>query len=344
MQQRYGHLDWLKIFAMYAVVVIHTIGHFVLDFHNSPRWFLANILSMAARFAVPAFVMCSGALFLRKEILTGEDLWAFYRKYIPHYLGYVIASLVIAKAFQLYWIPGTPLFEGLFYKFYSGMGTVAWYFFMFLGLLLASPFLRQIARVRAMAWAFVGLCGFYTILAPMLATRMKLFTMYVDNMLFPSFFVCYYMLGYLLDTRDTQVSNRTLAITAGLGLLCASVASYVTNLGLPAFDEFYYFGSNPFILIYTISIFLLCKNNTTKPSGPIVAAMSRATPIMYILHNFVLMKVKAVLAVQSLMHNFLLVVPVTAAISWILAVGYAQLKPRMLDWCRRIRSVQIAGM
>lgn len=63
--QRLWNLDILRIVSIAAVVIIHTASQYLgkLDV-TSPYWEIFNFYDGIVRWAVPVFVMISGALFL----------------------------------------------------------------------------------------------------------------------------------------------------------------------------------------------------------------------------------------------------------------------------------------
>lgn len=76
MAERYHYLNVLKTFGMFAILTLHVFAtpytywsEFYDSFHKFLAFFLKNILFS---WAVPVFVMASGALFLNPE------------KYIPY--------------------------------------------------------------------------------------------------------------------------------------------------------------------------------------------------------------------------------------------------------------------
>lgn len=72
-------IDFLRGFAMVAMILIHTSYYFIGDKTASFLW-------NYAQFAVPLFIFCSSYLFVQKEDFNGKnwnDLGEFYKKYIP---------------------------------------------------------------------------------------------------------------------------------------------------------------------------------------------------------------------------------------------------------------------
>ena len=84
---RKRYLDILRLIAAFAVIVIHTscrifdnsLGVIPID---SLSWFFADMYDCLARFAVPVFLMISGALFFSRTVSI-RKMWS---KYILHVL------------------------------------------------------------------------------------------------------------------------------------------------------------------------------------------------------------------------------------------------------------------
>ena len=69
--QRQYHLDYLRVFASVAIILLHVTAEKLLyDDLAGTELNIYNICNGASRWGVPVFVMMSGALFLPKEITT----------------------------------------------------------------------------------------------------------------------------------------------------------------------------------------------------------------------------------------------------------------------------------
>ena len=67
-QPRILYFDYLRILAMFAVMLLHVASQFWYTTPtNTTEWQVCNIYDSLARFGVPIFVMISGALFLGKK-------------------------------------------------------------------------------------------------------------------------------------------------------------------------------------------------------------------------------------------------------------------------------------
>lgn len=138
-------LDLGRCVAALAVIYIHCSGIFLNNYKDLPTWYVADALNSFSRFAVPVFIMCSGAFLVGRHI---PSTGAFLRRRLPavmkpyvfgavfywiwsaYYQGtrgsafsYLQSFLFGNAWFHLYFLPVlaglyviTPLFNGLTYK------------------------------------------------------------------------------------------------------------------------------------------------------------------------------------------------------------------------------------
>ena len=71
-QDNTQNITWinnLRLIAMFAVIVLHTASPLLFFYNNVPanNWIAADIYNAMVRFAVPVFVMITGALLLHRE-------------------------------------------------------------------------------------------------------------------------------------------------------------------------------------------------------------------------------------------------------------------------------------
>src|ERR1700743_628572 len=76
---KHQNIDWinnLRIIALYAVIMLHTSAVLLAQYGKVPfgDWLTADIYNALTRFAVPVFVMITGALLLPREYEIGDFL------------------------------------------------------------------------------------------------------------------------------------------------------------------------------------------------------------------------------------------------------------------------------
>ncbi|MCB2225921.1 MAG: acyltransferase family protein [Desulfarculaceae bacterium] len=308
---------------MCFVVVIHSGGFWVANFERSLNWLVANLFNASARFAVPCFVMCSGALFLRRKLDTKEEIIAFYRKYLPHYAMYVVAALVIGKGFQLYGNSKAPLFEGLIYNLYNGYAGIIWYFFMFLGLIVATPVLRQIVLNPYITKLFLVLWFLFAVIKTTFDNYLGAFSFYVYNIIYASVFAGYYVLGYQISMININLSRRKIALFVAISWISVLISTSLDCFAKNKFSGFFYLGSSPFVAMFALSIFMYFQKTFVRPSNKLVSELSQATLYVYIVHNFLLPYMKQWLGTKNPAYTFF--VPTLATIVLSFAIGLAYL-------------------
>ncbi|MDR3045109.1 MAG: acyltransferase family protein [Desulfovibrio sp.] len=325
--KRVAYLDALKAVAIYFVVVIHVVGFKVASFDNGVSWFVAHFFSMMARFAVPVFVMCSGAVLLGRAAETGEDVLWFYKRYLVRYVGYLFLGLLVSKALSLYLGIDVLSLKGIVYEFNAGFGAGMWFFFMLMGLVLVAPLLQCIVRNRFLTKLFLALWFVFCIVNPLFSGTLGLYRVYIENALYGSFFVGYFVLGYFLATMDRQLSARALASCAFLGLMLATVAGYAMSLWHGKLHEYFYYSNNPFVFVYTVSMFLLFKNVFAgKEAGGVLRTLSSVSGYIYVFHISVISLVPIGYS-QNILVLFFIRVPAIVFISVVISLLYMRFLP-----------------
>ena len=133
--------DILRIVACFAVVLQHSSAGVLVGYEQvTPHeWWLANILNALSRFAVPVFLMMSGALLINRP---GIDAMRFYQRRLsviikPYIFGsliYLLYLLYVKHQPVSYADIGERIIDGgMYYHFY--------YLHLILALYLLVPFL-----------------------------------------------------------------------------------------------------------------------------------------------------------------------------------------------------------
>lgn len=141
------YLDYLRVFATIAVMLIHISGDKWAEVDvSSFQWQTFNFYNSVSRWGAAVFVMISGAIFLNRQIPTAK----IYSRYI----------LRLAAAFAAW---------SVFYAFYEGGSRKEmvqaviygcyhmWFILMIIGVYACIPFLRAIAQERRLMMYFFGL-------------------------------------------------------------------------------------------------------------------------------------------------------------------------------------------
>ena len=208
--------DVIKLAACAGVIVIHTSGYGLSLFETgSFAWLSCTFWDCLARFAVPVFFMCTGALMLAPERrLTGRDI---FRRY---FLRVLVILLVWAWLYYVYNVAGTYLFTGWLepnWFLNSIVHTLRFdhhlhlYYLQILLLLYAAlPVLRALVRGATereldwavFLWAVLGICWPLFRLWPPLAWLGGITAQYPLNMCWSA--MGYALLGYVMSSRPAR--------------------------------------------------------------------------------------------------------------------------------------------
>lgn len=163
---RIDYLDLLRVAAAVAVIIIHVIGPYRALFGEIPNseWVTAIVFNNISRWAVPVFILITGAL-----LLSDTRPWDT-KNYIKRRVGKVLIPF-------LAW--------SIFYAFLTGVSTSGWnseaametlqalpshqtyyhlgFFYYFLPLYLVIPFLRPLVQ-RIPLWAVGTLVAAWLVL------------------------------------------------------------------------------------------------------------------------------------------------------------------------------------
>jgi surface polysaccharide O-acyltransferase-like enzyme len=148
--QPLGWINNLRLIALFAVIMLHCSSPLLADYGKAPynQWLAADFYNALTRFAVPVFVMITGALLLGKE----EDVFVFLKKRLGRVVApFLFWSLVyVAYAFYIDEIPYTGhawvTVKQVLHQLKYGSSYHLWYVYMLIGLYLIIPVLGKFIR------------------------------------------------------------------------------------------------------------------------------------------------------------------------------------------------------
>ncbi|MBQ7168879.1 MAG: acyltransferase family protein [Synergistaceae bacterium] len=225
---RYHYFDLLRVFAAFAVMVIHMVSQnwYTTDVHTS-QWQAMNFWDSIVRWSVPVFVMISGALFLspHKDIPARK----LYSKYIFRiFTAFVFWSLVYAC--WTYAENGDA--KNACEQFLTGEFHM-WFLWIIAGLYMIVPFVRKIAGSETLTKYFLGLAFVFAFVLPETVNVIALFSEEygtfagklagMSRLEFVGGFTGYFLLGYFLSTARISRKAECLIYAAGIAGFAATV-------------------------------------------------------------------------------------------------------------------------
>lgn len=231
---RVAYLDCLRVLATFAVIFDHVANqkwYPVISPDGSttfpPSWNILNFYESLTHWAVPVFVMISGALFLSRELST-RKIWSKYiARLVTAFLFWTILYAIIDYS------RGYPPFVVISNLITGQMHF--WYLLMIMGIYAIIPLLRPIARDERLTKYYVYLSLIFSFAAYQLQALLVAFnsqwsqTIRTLNgyfcMNFLGIYTSYFLLGHFLAHRQQspQVKRR---------LYLMGIAGFVLTTGL----------------------------------------------------------------------------------------------------------------
>lgn len=302
MKRRIFYFDILRALAAFAVVMIHvSAAHFNALSVNDSGWTLSNIFDGSTRWAVPIFVMISGALFLdpKKEVVIkkmySKNILKMAIVFIFWSFVYVIYNLCIGETSGI-----TDSIVGLI-KGYNHL----WFIFMLIGLYIATPLLRMITKDKKMLRYYLGLSLLFGIIVPGLVHLIEggilvSYEVHIDKILgavnyalghanlhvFLGY-VGYYLLGYYLANNDWPKNKKWVLYAVGVVGAITTVSftiAYSKMLGGKWND---YDNLSLQVLVQSAALFVLAKSLWGKKTkiGRMIKFISDNSLGLYLVHG-----------------------------------------------------------
>ncbi len=327
MQKRIGYLDWLRVFSIFSVIILHASAQ---NWHgtdiNGLAWQTFNFYDSIVRWAVPVFVMISGCLLLQRDIPISQ----IYRKYVGHLVTAFLSWSVFYACFH----------DGDFLDFIVNVlhGEYhMWFIPMIIGLYIALPIIKLIVQKQNIMRYFLSLSFVFAFLLPWLSKIIHDFcghdAIAVMNALnrfiqpmgvkIVSGFAGYFILGYYLHVTNINRKNRIIIYILGiLGLALTVFLQVALALKIQNRHQNYYDVFTINVLPVCIAIFVWFKYTKffEKPLR-IIEKLSRYTLGIYMVHVFILVQLSARLGLNTLSFNPILSVPAVGIVVFIISAA-----------------------
>lgn len=254
-------IDWLdavRWLATIAVITIHVVAPYLYQYGQISivNWNIYNVIDSLSRFAVPFFVMLSGALLLNRTISLVDFLKKrFLRILIPFLFWSLIYSTyhflksgVLEANYFMYFV--SSLVDGASYHF--------WYIYMLIGLYLAIPILNKwiVNSDRKMILYFL-LIWFIGLIFSFFDVRLhKDFSLTIFNG-----YIGYLILGYFIAHQFKRINTYLLLTVFLTAVGFTFFATYKQPTANGMFNGKYYQYLSINVVLASASLFMLVKNS-----------------------------------------------------------------------------------
>ena len=271
------YYDALRLLATFAVVLIHTSSSFC-DLDNPPSYsnlFFFIFYHDIATFAVPVFVMISGALFLSPERDTSYPI--LIRKYVKRIvLALVIFGLPMCLMEAVF--SHEPIASAFYNLLVGHSWTHMWYLYMLVCLYMLTPLVKALVKVESRQ-TVEGVLLVLFLLSSVLP-MLKGYGVPLEGwMLMGTPFIFYYILGFYLGSLEELRLGPAVCLLVFLLLPATVLASFFGFL--PAHEIAY---ADTSVVIGSSALFLLFKRLNVH--WPIATACYPYCFAIYLVHPF----------------------------------------------------------
>ncbi len=300
-KNRLAYIDLLKTLAIISVIIIHSsVKGVMLPPALSGEYCYSLFFSTLARFAVPVFLMCSGALFLNmNKTVTVKSI---YTKYIPRIAGALALFAVFYTVFMIFLNKiKTGIFDVLYIQtFVKNLFTFnthyhLYYLYIIIIIYAVTPILRTFlksATKRNINYLMAFLLFFY-IIVPFIRTFPP-FNTYFTGMTLTYHInttygmVLYYLAGYYLNTYEISKKTRNILVLLSFASFWITyIATYAVSLKNGYLYEALFAHNTPNIFFYSIGLFVFVKH--IKINSPrlqkLVLFISKSSFCVYLIHD-----------------------------------------------------------
>ena len=242
------------------------------------------------RWAVPVFVMISGALFLGRELplrkIYGKYIFRIFTAFLFWSFFYAIAEYMLKHSVM-----------GALGHFIEGHIHL-WFLFMISMLYAVQPILKRIADSESLTKYFLVIAFFFTFLFPetvkiisLFSKKYSTFAIRVIDKFYFHFtlgFTAYFLLSHLLNTAEISPKTERLIYTLGIISLIAGICMSTTALMIAGeYDEDFYNSFTVNILFESMAVFVFFKKRMNFPSK-IIRVLSQYSFGVFLAHAAVL--------------------------------------------------------
>ena len=247
--------------ALFAVVVLHTAS--LMEFNKVPMqaWIVADFYNALTRFAVPVFVMITGALLLHREYEIKDFLKRRLTRVVWPFLFWSIVFIFYS------WYNAEVKFSDdiwanlqiALHMLRNGAYYHLWYVYMLIGLYLFIPVISVFVRNASekeilyflLVWFLVMICS-----QPYLSP----FVPQIDVHYFIGY-LGYLVLGHYLAFKELPQRNLKpgLVVYSVLCVIGITTGTYLFSVNANAISTIMYEPLGPFIVLFSSGLFLLAR-------------------------------------------------------------------------------------
>ncbi|CAK8722795.1 hypothetical protein GCAAIG_12465 [Candidatus Electronema halotolerans] len=290
------YIDYLRAAATVAVIFIHSTAAWYgrISEIDPISWWTANLLNAGSRFAVPVFVMISGAVLLGRQMTVGD----FYRKRAVRLVPPILFWSIFYLLFRIYKGMGQEeLVRFLTVDFWSeGSAYVhLWYLSMFACLMLFVPFINSFVLGEKPSQTdlavFLSAAALFFLLNTIADLARETSGIFMYWHLLFQWYIIYFIAGYYFDKYGESLSVKRilLALLIVLTVLLGAGTNFFLIEKYQIVKDYLVLNDKGIIsFVLSMAVFLFFKKSAPAKGIALIAAVSANSFGIYLLHPMVL--------------------------------------------------------
>ncbi len=290
MKERVLSYDLIKIVAIIAVVIIHVSATNWYQTSIDNDWLINNFINaLFHSWAVPLFLMVSGALLLSKNITIKK----VFSKYIPR----ILICLVFWHLLYYFYTNSEFTFNNLglaiknmlLSKTYSHL----WYLYLLIGIYIILPLISKLVNNLddKMLLYLLVISGIVSIVLPTINLLFGIDIDYVEPFIVLQFsqYMFYFILGYALNKVKIKTKKNILLILIGFFVVSILVASFSNYMSYKETTRINY--SQTYTIFGTICascLFIFINNKFSNKKNKVINNLGELSFGVYLVHFLVI--------------------------------------------------------
>jgi len=324
------NIDWisnLRIIALYAVIILHSTSPLLMAYGKVPAadWWAADFLNALVRFAVPVFVMITGALLLHREYEIGDFLKKRLTRVVIPFLFWSLVYIWYSWYIEeITFGPDVWLdVKQILHLLKNGSSYHLWYVYMLIGLYFFIPVIGKFVRNASEKEILYFLIVWFGVMA-ITQPYLNRFNPAVDMHYFAGY-AGYLVLGHYLAFKDFNIKYLRLWMTLlfVFSIVLIAVGSFLI-IQYPKYPgTMFYEPVNPAVLMLSVSIFIVVKLSVPKVSPVIIRMRDFAGKYnygIYLGHALVLYFLDDPFGISFKLCTPLVSIPLTALVCFLISL------------------------
>jgi len=292
MNNRVLYIDFIRVLAIFAVIVLHSSSTFLYQFQkiDMNEWWIANVYDSMVRMSVPLFFMITGVIFLR---MKSEPLKVFYKKRFIKIIIPLLAWSFVYILFRKYILNQDldiikHMVLSLFRKEYFHL----WFLYALIGIYLFIPILKIFIdhSSKTLQYYFIFLFLVASSIIPIITDILHIdIPNYLTMM---QGFGGYLVLGYLLSqiniTKGVLYIAYSLVVISTIGTV---LGTYYVSLQYGTFNSFFYNYFSITTIVQASSYFIILKYFGSKlitTKSQFLIVLSTTSFGIYLIHPLIM--------------------------------------------------------